>query len=100
MEWHVFSSRSAPRLEGHAAITAFETKQEQRLIISAHLANGPTIKCTFAIVPEYIALRNAWSNDLYVMSAAMEWTLVLTHEEGFGPYFVEQPSVDMQRDPA
>lgn len=91
MDWHVFSYDRVPRLGGGNAVAAFDARSEEQLVIAEDLSNGPMYRCELPASVRYIALRNAWRGDLYVMDEDLRWTFVLTHEEALGPYHVTAP---------
>jgi hypothetical protein len=89
--WHVFSGRSTPHLEGANAVASYEARLAwHSAFVVEELMRGPALLCRFDLAPTYLRLRNGWSKELYLVEAGMAWSFVLTHEQDYGPYFVER----------
>jgi hypothetical protein len=89
-DWHLFSFDLVEHLRGASAVEAFGRARPGHFIAAESLSNGPMLRCEFAALPAYAAMRSAWPGDLILMNSEFDWTFVMTHEEQFGPYFAER----------
>ena len=100
-EWHLFSGKTTPALNGARAQAAYaeEARQWNRGRKRAAPGGG---KPTYCVVPEDLEYRafqvaggqlpdfSACLADVYVWPANLGWTMAFTHEAeamGLGPYF-------------
>ena len=98
-DWHAFSSGYAPSVQGFGAEVAYgECKGESFILISSN-EQVPAFRCIAQSLPAFtdlyaFAQENPQVFDLYLFSPDFRWTLVLTHEPDYGPYFARSSRTD------
>ena len=91
-EWHVLSSRCVPHVSGGKAIAEYESRVCSEVVISERLDDAPAYRCVGGRLPTYSELQGSWHHDLYIIAGDWSWTFVMTHEDLYGPYFVDPSS--------
>ena len=80
--WHSFSLKHEECLQGIAALEKYKKQSRCKLFIFDHdLAD-----CYFCI-PKELPDFSGLGGDIYVSEINYKWTMVFTHEVGFGPYY-------------
>jgi tRNA (guanine-N7-)-methyltransferase len=92
LDWHVFSYRVRPCLEGDAALNAYRQKgTHQELYVLSATDNAPDLALMIEVsAPPDLTRLNI---DASVIPVDFSWTMTFTHERGLhGPYFCDQPA--------
>lgn len=90
--WHAFSYEKLPCLTGQEARDAFHrvSGDEVFLFFEGTIKDTPVLKARSLAEKEIERLREAYSQDLYVVDQRFRWAYIRTHEEDWeelGPYF-------------
>ena len=90
-QWHTFSSQTYPYVvEESSAINKYKTQPVKEYLIFP--PDDYVIRCYSDKLPDFEKLLSLTKDfgiifDLYLSHKNFNWTFVITHEEGFGPYF-------------
>ena len=86
--WHVFSFNLIPKgswLEGDAARKAFDRADKKEAEYVIYYGNKETVDLPYVTAEKLD--RDEDIVEMYVVGADRDWTYILTHEDGLGPYF-------------
>lgn len=84
--WHIFSYGRVAAQEKEEAINSFGTlKKDGCYILFQQTTDAYRIENGESLTEDDLACLRTL--DIYIVDETFTWTFVLTHEEGFGPYF-------------
>ncbi|MBL8722961.1 MAG: DUF4275 family protein [Planctomycetes bacterium] len=87
LHWHAFAEGLVPSISGHAARRQYlQIEPETFFVVPENWSTGFGVRAAGAAMPDLTFL----TNDLYVFPESLEWTMVFTHEAGYGPYFTRR----------
>jgi len=86
-EWHAYSYGFSSAVKGERAHSRYRARSESSfLVLSGWTAVSFGFRCVGSL-PDFDCHR--W--DVIVTTPALNWSMVFTHEDGYGPYFQDTP---------
>lgn len=87
LHWHAFADGLVQSISGHAARRQYlQLAPETFFVMPEDWSFGFGVRAAGAALPDLTVL----TSDLYVFPESLEWTMVFTHEDGYGPYFTRR----------
>jgi hypothetical protein len=87
LHWHAFAEGLVKSISGHAARRQYlQLESEAFFVMPEDWSMGFGVRASGASLPDLTFL----TNDFYVFPESLEWTMVFTHEDGYGPYFTRR----------
>ena len=87
LHWHAFLDGLVHSISGHAARRQYlQLGPETFFVMPEEWSFGFGVRAAGAPMPDLTFL----TNDLYVFPESLDWTMVFTHEHGYGPYFTRR----------
>ena len=83
IDWHTFSYKHAVHVGGAKAQDSYKSISGMSEIVIIDENAGIGFRCTVGELPDLTEI----GRDLYVFPISLDWTMVFTHEQDFGPYF-------------
>lgn len=87
-DWHAFSFCKVPADRDYIMNIRASSHLEERVAIWVERCGLTGIVVRLGEFVEYLERTKNITEELYAMPIKQTWTLVFTHEEDFGPYFV------------
>lgn len=91
--WHLCSYEKTEFLEKEVAIKAFERQKKNQCTIFYEFTNEAFLVQNAINLKVKDLPYDRWDlnfNDIYVMDSENNWTFIITHETGLGPYFIQK----------
>ena len=84
-------------MRGAKAIDEFDRRSMKVVLASEEPSVCSTYRVSSGSSITHVQISAVWAGDLYVMPESWAWCLVMTHESGLGPFFVESSAEDENR---
>ena len=90
-DWHCFSFRHVPAVKDYVRRMRDASHPDENIMVWVERCGLPGIIVRLGELAGFLEKECQPTEELYVMPKKITWTLVFTHEEDFGPYFVSFP---------
>jgi len=88
-DWHFFSYNVYIASTNYLEKIPAMSHPDERIIVFPDKCDMKGFVVRLGDLMEYLKANPFVGSDIYMTPKKMEWTLVFTHEEDFGPYFVK-----------
>jgi hypothetical protein len=87
-DWHFFSFNHTPADRGFKEKLGAYSEPEENIVVFAEPCEAPALQLKYRDLEKFFMGNAVGNNDIYMSPRKLGWTLVFTHEEDFGPYFM------------